>query len=672
MLSEKPDLGVHFPSPPLTQWAELVEKIMKGRSVESMTVESDEGIPIRPLYTSTSASLGARWPDSPPYTRGSGVLARRQAGWDLCQVYDLAELSFVKERIKQDVSRGVNSVWLRIRDGQDFGLAVDDLPGLESVLSSIDLKAVPVVLDGGKYAWPLFCALNKIAKDQNLAADELSGAVHFDPLSDLLGHGSLKGESIALDDLSHALKLRPTLCPALNLLSISSLGLHNAGASGAQELGFTLSSLVYYLRAMEARGLAPEEVVPAARVSLGLGRDMFREIAKTRALRALWSRVLELCGVAPELGAVHIHGVSSGTTQSQRDPWVNMLRSTSEAFAGTVAGVDTLTILPFDRSLGAPSSLGYRMAGNLQILLSEEAHLGRVADPAGGSWFIEELTKSICEKAWSFFQCIEAKGGVVKALSQGFIGGEIAKVVATRRKAISRRKAAIVGVSEFPESGPLEQRAIPNERPKSTVETLPKAEATLSVDSEERYLGTVRSLEAQSSFHSLFCARRLGEEVEMTPIPPFKWAADWEALRAKSDQIFNSSGTRPRVYLAKIGALRDYKARAAFAERFFVAGGFEIADENCAGEPGKCVAEFQSISEGQSMGIVLCGGDNDYSKSAAEWAKAFASVNPAFIALAGRGGENEEKWRDAGIAPFIHIGCDGIEILTELQKRVGA
>lgn len=669
MLSEKPDLGAHFPEASSEQWAQLVEKIMKGRSVDSLVRNSDEGVPIRPLYTQDSASLGAAWPDGAPFTRGSGVLDRRQAGWEICQLYELGDLSVLKERMEKDLSRGVHSVWLKVQDGDAPGLAIHDFAALNDWTGSVDLKSVPVILDGGRHAWALFNAWLKVAEQRGSKPTELTGAIRFDPLSDLLRHGSLEDPAVALDDLAHAVSLREAHCPELKIVSVSGLSLHNAGAHGAQELGFILASLVYYLRELESRGHEPEAVVPAMGAMIGLGRDMFSEIAKVRALRTLWSRALAACGVAPELQSVQVHGVSSSTTQSRRDPWVNMLRSTSEAFAGTVAGVDTLTVLPFDRSLGAPSSLGYRMSGNLQVLLAEEAHLGRVADPAGGSWFLEELTKALCENAWAFFQDIEKAGGALNALSSGFITEEVNKVVTERRKQVSRRKAAIVGVSEFPENADLLQRPVPASKPARSSSPLKNVEASLSSESEARLKSLREELDAGASFQDIYAARQHSDKVSMPALSHFRWAQDWEDLRDRSDQILKSTGQRPRVFLAKMGALKDHKARAAFAERFFLAGGFETCGSEGFEDAAACLKHYHEQDAARPMGLVLCGTDSDYERWAVDWAKAFGAAQPPFIALAGRGGEQEDRLREAGVSHFIHLGCDGGHILSELQDK---
>lgn len=672
MLSENPDLGAHFPEASTEQWAQLVEKIMKGRSVDSLIKTSDEGVPIRPLYTQSSASLGSAWPDEVPFTRGSRVLDRRKAGWEICQLYDLGELSFFKDRMTKDLARGVHSVWVKISDGHQAGLNIYNLKTLRNFFSDVDLRSVPVILDGGKYAWSLFASWFDITRELGCPAQELSGAILFDPLAELLRSGSIEDMDGAIDDLSHAVKLREANFPELKLISVSGLELHNAGAHGAQELGFVCASLVYYLRELESRGLPLELIVPAMQARLGLGRDMFTEIAKVRALRALWSRVLDQCGLEKELQQVPIHGVCSSSTQSRRDPWVNMLRSTSEAFAGTVAGVDTLTVLPFDRSLGAPSSLGYRMSGNLQVLLAEEAHLGRVADPSGGSWFLEELTKALCENAWDFFQSIEKQGGVLEALKSGFITTEVSKVVSERRKQVSLRKSAIVGVSEFPESADLLARPTPQRSLLSCATEKSEAAGTFSDESFKRMMATLKlNSVGHYSFEDVFEMRRKGLTTNMPELPPFRWAEDWEGLREWSDRHLETTGQRPQVFLAKMGPLRDHKARAAFAERFFLAGGFEVLGDDGFETASESLKHLKDLS-GSSIGVILCGKDSDYERWAEEWANAFHSEKVPFIALAGSPGEHEKTWREAGVSHFVHLGCDGIAILSELLKNVEA
>jgi methylmalonyl-CoA mutase len=306
--------------------------------------------------------------------------------------------------------------------------------------------------------------------------------------------------------------------------------MHAAGGGDAQELGYTMAAGVAYLRALTDAGL---DVATAARLlefRYAATDEQFPTIAKLRAARRLWARVLDACGAA-DAGGQHQHAVSSPTMFTRRDPYVNLLRGTIAGFAAGVGGADAVTVDPFDAALGVATPFSRRVARNTQALLIQEAHLARVVDPAGGGWLVESLTDALARAGWSFFQELEAAGGAVVALDSGLVAARVETVRAARQKAVATRRTPITGVSEFPDLA-----EVPVER-------------------------TPRPASQNGSQHG--------------GLPVYRPAAPFEAYRDRSDAVLAATGTRPTAFLATLGPLATYSTRASFTRNLLAAGGID-------------------------------------------------------------------------------------------------
>ncbi len=224
--------------------------------------------------------------------------------------------------------------------------------------------------------------------------------------------------------------------------------IHNAGGSEAQELAFALACAVTYLRAMEAGGMPLDAARRVIYFRLAADADQFLTIAKFRAVRKLWARVEQACGLSPV--PAYVSAETAWRMMTRRDPSVNMLRATVAVFAAGVGGADAISVLPFTAALGLPNRLARRIARNTQLMLLEESNIAKVSDPTAGSGGIEDLTSQLCEAAWALFQEIEKAGGAAEALEQGAIQSKVSATRAEREKAVARRKDALTGTSEFP------------------------------------------------------------------------------------------------------------------------------------------------------------------------------------------------------------------------------
>jgi methylmalonyl-CoA mutase len=359
-----------------------------------------------------------------------------------------------------------------------------------------------------------------------------------------------------------------------------------------------------------------DEAGAAVAFRLAADADEFLTLAKFRALRKLWARVQQASGIEP--APTFVSAETAWRMMTARGPYVNILRATLAVTAAGLGGADAITVLPFTLALGLPDRFARRVARNLQLILLEESNLYRVGDPAAGSGGIETLTTQLAQTAWTLFQEIEAAGGAAEALAKGLLQQKIAATRAARQAAIGKRKDALTGVSDYPN---LSEAAV-------QVLDVPRQPATAS----------------QGTFEAL---------------PQIRLAEPFEALRETSDAIQTRTGARPKVFLANLGRLSDFTARATFAKNFYEAGGIEAVTNDGFPDQDTLIAAFKA--SGAKLAC-LCSSDKVYAAEA-ENATAALKAAGATVHLAGRPGEHETAWNKAGVTTYIYAGCDVLATL---------
>jgi methylmalonyl-CoA mutase len=401
---------------------------------------------------------------------------------------------------------------------------------------------------------------------------------------------------------------------------------HAAGGSEAQELAFALSTALAYVRAMYWSGIPLDQARRLVFFRLAADQNQFLTTAKFRALRKLWSRVEEACGLEPE--PAFVTAETAWRMMTKRDPHGNIVRGTIAALAAAVGGANAITVLPFSMAVGLPDAFARRVARNTQSILLEESNLYRVTDPAAGSGALETLTRELCLEAWTLFQRIEKAGGPAEALHSGFVQGEVAKARAAREAAIARRKDALIGTSDFPDL----------------------AEAEISVIEAER---------------SLPCE---GEQVA-EPLQRVRLAEPFELLRDQSDAYLAAHDTRPKIFLACLGTAADFNARASFAKSLFEAGGIEAVAPGAMQSRDDLLKAFEASD---ALLACLCSSDKIYASEAAKAAAALKEAGAKHIYLAGKPRDLEAELKSAGIDSFVSAGADALETLRGAYANLGA
>ena len=601
-----------FPAPTRAAWEALVGKTLKGRGPDTLRWRLADGTTVEPLHTAADAPAASlRAPARPPRDGARP--------WDLRTQAAHPDPARANAQVLQDLEGGAASVLLVLDPAGRRGIAADGPAALAAVLArtldGVLTDLAPVALDAG-FQGPQAAEALSVVAGRGPAA---TLALHMDPLGAFAAAGaSPRSMQAHLDEALEAGARLHEVHPEATLVLAGGQVVHEAGGSEAQELGFAAACALFYARGLERAGL--DRAAAFGAVTLGLSADPrpLVTVAKLRAARALWARLAAACG-APGVPA-RIEARGSLRTCSRLDPWTNLLRLTACGFGAAAGGADAIVLPPFTAPFhedGASTAgpFARRQARNTQLVLMEEAHLGRVADPAGGAWSIERLTDDLARAGWAVLQEIERTGGALAALREGAFAAEVAAVRAALARAVDTRRDGLIGVSEFPnlaeggvELEPLEPAA-PAPEPAAPAET---------------------------------CA----------PLAPWRAARPFELLRAAAA----SAPHRPTAFLALLGSVGESSARAGFARNLLAAGGIAAA----SGGADQYAPEEARLA-------VICGTDARYAEGAAAAARALKAEGARAVWLAGRPGELEGELRAAGVDGFLHAGVDAPELLQRLQ-----
>ena len=637
-----------FPDADESQWLEAVSKALKGGSVDRLARKTADGITVKPLYReadwpSASDPLGA--PGEAPFLRGAAAKRDAFLPWDIRQAFAHPDPAQTNKEILRDLERGVSSVEILVDPRGEKGCAAGVKSAVQAALNGVQagiatVSMVPIGAEAG-YGLETSILLAEWAKEQgDGAAQKLT--FNLCPLSAFARLGTLEEslESAFARTAKLASHLGDTY-PNARLFRIDARAVHETGGSDAQELAALIADGIDTLRRLDAAGMSAETAAPKLSFTLAVDANYGTGIAKLRAARRLWARCLDALNL-PAM-PMQLQAVSSRRMLTKRDPWVNLLRNTAACFAAGVGGADIVTLRPFTDALGLAEELGRRTARNTQIIAQEESGLGRVGDPGGGAWFVESYGDTLAKTAWALFQEIEAGGGYGAALMDGAFQARISDTRKAMRKDIARRKIPVTGVSEFAQLA---------ETP------APLADAG----------GWSGGGEAFQVNPPITLPDAQGEAFA-SPLLPIRPAAPFEHLRDHAEARAAATGKAPAIFLATLGPLAEHNARADFAANLFAAGGIEAKR---APVPPETMSELAAAFKASGCALaVLCGSDARYADEAVQATAALSEAGVQRLYLAGKPGEHEAAWREAGIASYVHIGVDVIAALELAHAELG-
>ena len=617
------------------QWLALVEGVLKGASFDKRLVaKTYDGIAIAPLYARDGAAR-------PCFGRVAG------APWQILQRIELPDPSAANAQALHDLQNGADGLTLVFEGAAGArGFALGGVNAIAPVLDGVYLDAgIALDLDSGLSMAEVARGVTDVVRRRGLGAQSLVIRFGFDPIG-ALARGAPEapawpGQAAAFASTVRELAVAGYAGP---FAVADGRVIHDAGGSEVLELAYVLATALAYLRALEAGGTALAEARRMVYFRLSADADQFLTTAKFRALRKLWARVEEACGLDP--ARVFIAAETAWRMLTRRDPFVNILRATMATVSAGLGGADSITVLPHTAAIGLPDGTARRIARNTQLILLEESHLAKVADPAAGAGGFEALTAELCTAAWDLFREIEQAGGVVASLERGLIQAKVAAVRAARERAVATRRDALTGTSEFPD----------------IAETAAAVLAPFPHAAEGRGGGTG----------------------PITPLPCRRLAEPFEALREAADRALAETGTRPTVFLANLGRVADFTARATYAKNCFEAGGIAaVTNDGFAPasptEPGPTdtahctdlAAMREAFAASGAALACLCGSDEIYASDAAEAARMLRAAGAKQVYFAGRPGEREAALRAAGIGAFIYVGCDVVEALAGAHAVLG-
>ncbi|MFQ3667334.1 MAG: methylmalonyl-CoA mutase family protein [Fimbriimonadaceae bacterium] len=627
-----------FPPVSTAEWMSVVEKDLKGADFEKRLVaKTEDGLRIQPIYRADS---GTPVPvPVPPKT------------WRIQQTVFAPDLPSANAIARDALNRGAEELEFSLFPG---GYRVESAEDLKALLDGVFLEMVPVSLNGGPATPILTVFLQGEVARRGLAPEAVAGGLVFDPVLDACAGRSDVSVDVALDAVPDWFRDVAASFPKMRSLTVHAGRFQEAGAGVTQELGFGLALLVEYLAKLQAEGIDLATAVPKIQIRFAVGSQYFLEIAKLRAARLLVVKVCEAFGV---VGArPEIHAATSRSTKTLYDPYVNMLRATTESMAAAIAGVDSINVEPYDSVFRTADAFSQRIARNTQILLREEAYLDKTADPLAGSYAVEALTDSVADLAWKLFQEVEAMGGFLTAWKSGFVPDEIAKSRAAKEKAAVHRRQPIVGTSNYPNAKETRLRDL-------AVSAAPTAFHAV-LDGKTRLSDILTKVQSGAKTSDWAVG-----PAAPGPLAVFRAAEPFEKLRLRVEKAVEAGMRQPTVMLLLAGDAKMRKARATFCAGFFGCGGYRVVETG----PFADVEEAgKAACENQADFVVLCSSDDAYLELAVQTRDALTHAQCAVpIVVAGYPEAQLEALREAGVNEFVHIRSDVVATLTRYHAALG-
>ena len=614
-MSVENKLFQEFPPVSTGQWEEVILKDLKGADYQKKLVwRTDEGFQVRPYYRAEdldSLDYLETLPNQFPYTRG---FKTKDNQWKIVQEITEKDPKKANAIAVNALNKGADTVSFCTKN-------VTSYQDLKSLLFNINLETKGVQFRCAVSYIELVKWFVQFIEEQKFDKKKITGSIDFDAIIFALKKGKFyRNKEADLQEVIELLALTAEL-PHFKIVNVNGLAMHNAGATIVQELGYALAVANEYMAFATDKGIASEKMAAKMQFTLSVGSNYFMEIAKLRAARLLWATLIEqyqpACDCAYELT---LNTVASSWNKTLYDPYVNMLRSTTEAMSAALGGADSIALKPFDVAYKQEDEFSSRISRNTQIILKEESYFDKIVDPAAGSYYIENLTHSIIEHTWKLFQEVENGGGFIAFMEAGKIKAEIEQSAQKRDMDIATRKYILLGTNQYPNIN----------------------ESMLDKIEEEKTC----------------CSEGL---------KAYRGAAAFEAIRLQTEQ-YAKKEHRPKLFLLKVGNLAMRQARAGFITNFFGCAGYEILDN----------AGFSCAEEGVNAAlnaspdlIVLCSSDEEYATLGIEIVQKIKKITKKTpVLIAGNPTEIIDTLNEAGVDDYIHVKNNVIEKLNQYNKML--
>ena len=607
-----------FPPISTQAWEQKIAEDLKGADYEKKLIwNTYEGIKVKPYYRAEDSEGFAyqqALPGQYPFVRGN-----KDANnvWQIREEIVVKDVSKANQQALKAIARGAMAISFKVKE-----LAYRQ--ELAKLLKGINLEEISVHFFSSHSYSILANLLIEFVGKAGFDPQKVKGSFNFDSIAFYLFHSYYyNSKDDNFNEAATLIKYIKAHLPHFKVLNVNGVHFYNAGGTAVQELAYVLASANEYMVQMTERGLPIDDVCADIQLTFGIGSNYFMEIAKLRAARLLWARMAEQHKPEnPDSLKVEIHATSGTWNKSIYDPYVNVLRLTTECMSAAIGGANAMTILPFNNIYTDADEFSARIASNIQIILKEEAYLGQVIDPSAGSYYIETLTDEIAQRAWQQFLQIEEAGGILVEMENGNLKRDIEAVAAQRNLDIAMRKSPILGTNIFPNLN----------------EDMLKEIRFVPVKDENAYLNMYRGAEA------------------------------FEEIRLATEKFVHAGGSRPKVFLASYGNLAMRKARATFATNFFGCAGYEMMEEYLSKDMDTTV---KLILKSKANILVICSSDEEYADYAPDLAKTIKLANPNMqLVIAGYPKDSLDQLKAAGIDDFIHTRLNVVDALTKFQKLI--
>jgi methylmalonyl-CoA mutase len=613
-----------FPPVPTSVWEERIKSDLKGADYDKKLIwKTGEGFDVKPYFRSADLE-GLEYldslPGSYPYLRGPRVSSNK---WVIRQDITDSDIETANRKAKEAISKGAEAIGLNSTE-------ITTHKQMQQLLAGIDFEKTEIhFISSRSYPLTLELFLYEVSH-RGTGGEKIKGSLNFDFLGYLLLHGDFYvSRENNLEEVSYLLNTAQKRLPGFRVINVNGHYFQDSGSTLVQELGFALAAGNEYLASLTSKGFDADHVASRMGFTFSIGPNYFMEIAKLRAARLLWTRIVEkYAPVNPGSMKMYIHSQTAIWNKTIYDPYVNLLRTTTEGMSGILGNTDSLAISPFDIAYRKGDEFSARIARNQQLVMKEESYLDKIADPAAGSYYIENLTGSIAHYAWKLFLEVESKGGMIEAVKSGFIQETVEASKKQKESDAAQRKLILLGTNQYPNQGEMMLEHIEN--------------------------GSNHAEEKASTYKKL---------------KPFRVAAGFEKLRLDTEKYVSSGKRRPAVFLLTFGNLAMLRARAGFISNFFGCAGYAVIDNPGFCDPSSAVSS--ALESGAEI-VVLCSSDEEYLAFAGPVCEGIRKSNPSVrIVVAGYPKDDLEKLKEAGVDDFIHVRTNVLETLNQYQEYLG-
>lgn len=634
-----------FNIPTYDEWKEEAIKSLKGAPFEKkLFTQTLEDIVLKPIYYSFDVDKtfleSNSYPGFAPFIRGNDFSGLKIRKWHIAQTIPYYEPKEFNAALKDDIKNGQNAISIHINRNEYYqfqseaivcGTKLKSIDNLVQALDGIDLEKYPIYFKSGDFYGKFSEIFLEFLNIIQINPDELKGNLGADPFNEMMINGGSQYDIDQLITDLYTAYQKFNKFKSFGLITINGSAYHNSGANSIQELAYSFAYAVELINKLIDKGLTPKEIIPKIRFNFAVSSDFFMQIAKIRAARMIWAKIVKEYRLDENLQKLTLHCSTSIINKTKYDPWVNILRSSIECFAAILSNADSIDVGNFDFAYGYPSDFSRRISRNIQLVLQYEAHLLDTIDPVAGSYFLENITIELAQKAWSEFQKVIAEGGFWQNIENGNIQTQIQKTYEKQDQNYQSRRQILVGTNKYP---------LLNEKKPTDC----KPFIINKIDDSQI---TPKALEIP-----VMLIQRFG--------------AKFENLRTNAEKFYEEHNQYPEILLLNFGDLNEWKPRNDFSMDFLQVGGFQTIFSPIFNTTDEAINYLDSQSNAKI--VCICSSDQRYETLLPELLPRIKINKPATYAILAGYPENKvEEYKSLGIDCFIHIKANVYETLKQIQ-----